>query len=411
MSYVLGVGHWGLGWACHLRGTVPDFGVTNLSTTDLLARFIAIDTVSRNSNLALADAIADLLDRPGVTITRVPSPDGAKANLIIQLGPDIDPDTRDGLVLSGHMDVVPADEPEWTTDPFTLTDLGDTWAGRGTADMKGFLAVAVERARRIDPARLRHPLVLLFTYDEELGTLGAHDLVSRWEPAQRLPRAALIGEPTELRPVRLHKGHLKLRLTFAGVPAHSGYPHLGRNAIEPAGRAIVALSDLRADLERERTSTSEHFAEVPWVPLNVAQVEGGVAINVVPDRCVIDVGIRLLPGMLRDAMIARVRETVAHAVGKDNFTLEMLGDSPPLHLDASCGTWHRMAELAGPHPGESVSFATDAGWFQTVGMECVICGPGTIDVAHKPNETVPKADLAAAARLLDRVLQEWVLSS
>lgn len=383
--------------------------MTNLSTTDLLARFVALDTVSRNSNLALADLIADLLDRPGVTTIRIPSPDGAKANLVIQVGPEPDPITREGLVLSGHMDVVPADEPEWTTDPFTLTDLGDAWAGRGTADMKGFLAVAVERVRRLDPSRLRRPLVLLFTYDEELGTLGAHDLVTRWKPAHALPRAALIGEPTELRPVRLHKGHLKLRLTFTGTPAHSGYPHLGHNAIEPAGRAIVALSDLRAELERERTGTSEHFAEVPWVPLNVAQVEGGVAINVVPDRCAVDIGIRLLPGMLRDAMVDRVRTTIRDAVAGEPFALDILGDSPPLHLDASCGTWHRMAELAGPHPEESVSFATDAGWFQTVGMECVICGPGTIDVAHRPNESVPKADLAAATRLLDRVLQEWVL--
>lgn len=219
-----------------------------LSDAELLRRLVGYDSTSRNSNLPIADFIADYLDRPGVRIARNLSPDGDKANLVIRLGPaDADP-TRRGLVLSGHMDVVPADEDGWESEPFTLTAREDRYVGRGACDMKGFLALAMNRTRALDPARLARPLALVFTYDEELGTLGARHFVETWD-AQTLPRDAVIGEPTSLAVVRMHKGYLKLRVAFTGRAAHSGYPHLGQNAIEPAGRAIVALASLRRERE------------------------------------------------------------------------------------------------------------------------------------------------------------------
>lgn len=372
----------------------------------LLERFVAHDTVSHRSNLGLAEEIADLLDRPGVRVIRLPSPEGTKANLCVILGPDPDPATRDGLVLSGHMDVVPADEPEWTTDPFQLADGGDRWIGRGTSDMKGFLAVAVHCARALDPTTLRHPLVLLLTYDEELGTLGAHRLATTWPKLRELPRATLIGEPTSMQAVRMHKGHLKLRLHFAGVPAHSGYPHLGRNAIEPAGRAIVALAALREALSTERPPLAEGFPDVPYVALNVGEVHGGTAINIVPDQCRIDLGVRLLPTMATDSIVERVQAAVDGAVGPETYRLEILGDSPPL-LTADTASIHTAVAGVAGRCAPSVSFATDGGWLQTAGLECVICGPGSIEVAHKPNEWVPKADLVAAEDAVRRLIAEY----
>src|ERR1700710_2247472 len=224
-----------------------------LPDAGLLARLIAFDTTSRNSNLPLVDFLCDYLDRPGIRISRVPSADGTKTNLVAWAGPEPTGDRR-GLVLSGHMDVVPAEEGGGTSDPFTLTDGGDRWVARGSCDMKGFLVLATNLAAEAVTAGAdtwRAPLALVFTYDEEVGTLGAKRLTESFPDAARLPRSAIIGEPTSLQVARTHKGHAKLRITLHGVSAHSGYPHLGANAIEPAGAVIVALTALRRQLEAE----------------------------------------------------------------------------------------------------------------------------------------------------------------
>ncbi len=384
-----------------------------LSDTDLLARLVAFDTTSRNSNLPLADFLCDYLDRPGVRIARQPSPDGTKANLIAWLGPEPAPvsdghaEDRPGLVLSGHMDVVPAEEADWRSDPFTLTDGGDRWLARGSCDMKGFLAVAANAMVNLITAKLRAPLALVFTYDEEVGTLGARHLLESYPEGRLLPRSAIIGEPTSLRVVRAHKGHLKLRVTLTGRSAHSGYPHLGLNAIEPAGRVIGALAALRRTLESEHALHAELFPEVPFVPLNVGTVHGGSAINVVPDRCVVEVGVRPLPEMDSTALAERVRQAVlAELAGSLETSLEappsieILSDSPPMLLDEQAPIHRHLCELVEQPSGATVSYATDAGWLQRLGLDCAIFGPGTIEVAHKPNEHVPKAELARARELI-----------
>lgn len=377
-----------------------------LSDADLLARLVAFDTTSRNSNLPLAEFLCGYLDRPGVRIVRQPSPDGTKANVVAWLGPEPDQD-RTGLVLSGHMDVVPAEEPEWRSDPFQLTDGGDRWLARGACDMKGFLAVAANAAlAAAGPARLRAPLVLVFTYDEEVGTLGARHLLESYPEGRLLPRSAIIGEPTSLRVARAHKGHLKMRITLHGQSAHSGYPHLGRNAIEPAGRVIGALTALRRTLEREDAPSAELFPEVPFVPLNVGTVHGGSAINVVPERCIVEVGVRPLPGMSSAVLAERVRGAVLAVLAEESQDpafepeIELLSDSPPMLLDAEAPIHRHLCSLVGQPAGATVSFATDAGWLQRLGLDCAIFGPGTIEVAHKPNEHVPKDELARARELV-----------
>jgi acetylornithine deacetylase len=275
--------------------------------------------------------------------------------------------------------------------------------------MKRFLALAMNRLALADPNRLRHPLGLLFTFDEELGTLGAQHFAQTWPDPASLPRQVVIGEPTSLRPVRMHKGHLKLRVVLRGVSAHSGYPHLGRNAIEPAARAIVALTELRAQLEQERPANAEFFPEVPYVALNVGQVRGGVAVNVVPDRCEIDLGIRILPGMTSGTLIERVREALTRAIGADFELLEQ-GDSPPFLLDATRPIHAHVCAAAGHGDSASVSFATDAGWFQTVGFDCMIFGPGSIEVAHKPNEWLPIVEFCRADAMLDELIHRCCVS-
>jgi acetylornithine deacetylase len=377
-----------------------------LSDADLLARLVAFDSTSRNSNLPIADFLCDYLDRPGVRIDRNPSPDGAKANVIAWIGPPPG-EGRDGLVLSGHMDVVPAEEEGWRHDPFALADLGDRYVARGACDMKGFLALAANLAVAAASDRLDAPLALVFTYDEEVGTLGARRLVESYPRAAALPRQAVIGEPTTLKVARAHKGHLKLRVTLHGTSAHSGYPHLGANAIEPAGRAIVALAALRRELEGEAPLHRELFPEVPYVPLNVGTVHGGAAINVVPDRCVVELGVRPLPGGSAEELAERVRRAVRAAAAPFEPAVEVLSDSPPVLLDEGAPIHRHLCALAGQEAGASVSFATDAGWLQQLGIDCAIFGPGSIEVAHKPNEHLPKAEFVAARSFLERTIRHF----
>ena len=371
-----------------------------LSDEALLARLVAFDTTSHNSNREIADFISDYLDRPGVRITRHPTADGAKLNLIVAAGPE---DGDRGLVLSGHMDTVPAEAEGWESDPFTLTERDGSYVARGAADMKGFLALAINRLAAADIPRLRHGLVLLFTHDEETGTLGARRLVDEPGVLAPLPQATIIGEPTSLRVLRMHKGHLRLRLSFTGVPAHSGLPHLGVNAVEAVGRAIVALTELRQTLERERRPNAEHFAEVPYVTLNVARVAGGGATNVVPADCVLDLGVRLLPGMSADEMTDRVR-SVVQAVSRVPFELVLLGETLPMITADNAPIVRLLAGELGQTETRSASFGTDGGWLSRLGLDCVIWGPGSIEVAHKPNESLPMAEFVRAGELLARIV-------
>jgi acetylornithine deacetylase len=295
------------------------------------------------------------------------------------------------------MDVVPAEEPEWTSDPFVLRDDGERLYGRGACDMKGFLAVALNVAR--EARELKAPLVLVFTYDEEVGTRGARRLVEHWPDIDRLPRSVIVGEPTMLRVVNMHKGHCEMRVTLKGRSAHSGYPHLGRNAIEAAGRVIAALRGLRYQLEREGGPFAKRYPDSPYVTLNLGSVHGGSAVNVIPDRCEIELGARLLPGMGLDDLVPRVREKVQAAAGEDPAEFELRSESPPLDLDEGAPVHRLLCGLVGQEGGEAVSYATDAGWLARAGMECAICGPGSIDVAHRPDEHLSRAQLGAAREL------------
>lgn len=381
--------------------------MTLLSDPELLARLVAVDSTSHLSNLPIAEALADYLVRPGVRIDLLRSPDPDKANLLVRIGPD---EVEGGLTLSGHMDTVPAGEPEWRSDPFTLTRNGERYVARGSADMKGFLALAANRLAALDPARVRRPVALLFTHDEEVGTVGAR-LFSQAADRPPLPRDVIIGEPTRLEVVRLHKGMLRLQLTFHGIAAHSAYPHLGRNAIEPAGRAIVALSELRAELEAERPPHGEHFPHVPFVALNIGTVAGGRAANVVPDRCVVQLGIRLLPGSGTEEITERVRRTVRQALPAEAFDLDHVSLSPPLMLAEDADLHRELCHELGQRGSRSVNFATDAGWLQQAGFRCVLFGPGNIEDAHRANESVPAGDLIRAREVLERLIARRCLAA
>ena len=390
------------------RATLYGFAVTVIpEPAEILRRLVAHDTTSANSTDGIVAEIGEWLDRPGARVRVLPAPAGRKANLLVELGPAIDPERRAGLLLCGHLDVVPAREPGWRSDPFTLTDDGDRWRARGACDMKGFLALAIHEAASLDLDRLRRPLALLFTYDEEVGTLGAQDFVRRFGGQLPLPRAAVIGEPTSLRIVRLHKGHLKLRVLLRGVSAHSSQPQLGRNALESAGRVLVALAALRQELELERPRWAEHFPEAPFVTLNAGLIEGGVAVNVVPERCEISLGLRPLPGGSSEELRERVTAAVMAAAPEAEPQVTVLGDRPPLIGSETAAAPRALAELTGDRRTHGASYASDAGPLQALGLQAVLFGPGSIAEAHRPNEFLPKAEFARAGEILRALVHRF----
>ena len=372
-----------------------------LTDLDLLARLVSFDSTSSKSNVPLADFICEYAGS-GASITRVPSPIEPKTTLVIRFGPETT-DDRDGLILSGHMDVVPALEPDWKSNPFELTEREGRLHGRGAADMKGFLAIALNAAVRMAKQRLRAPLVLIYTYDEEVGTLGAKQFLEQWPKENVLPRNTVIGEPTSLRAVVAHKGHAKVTIRTRGQNAHSGYPHLGRNAIEPMVKIIVALSKLREELESVRTAASSLFSTVPYPPLNLGVVQGGTAVNIVPAACQLDVGFRGLPGMDATEVIERIREAARDAA---ECEADLISNSPPFHLRVGSNIEPIVRAHAVDSTDRTVNFATDAGWLQQLDLDCIIFGPGTIEVAHRANEFVPMDELARGARILDAMIRQ-----
>lgn len=372
----------------------------------MLSRLVAFDTTSRRSNVPLLDFVEEYLDRPGIRHERLASPEGDRANLIVARCPTRDAG-REGLLLCGHGDVVPAEEEGWEGDPFTLRADGDRLIARGACDMKGFLALAVNRLAVADGARLQRPLALLVTYDEEVGTLGARAYAEAGGGSITLPSRTIVGEPTGLRPVRLHKGHLRLRLVTTGVPAHSAYPDLGRSAVEPAARAILALAELDQRLRREDSPVVDRFSEAPYSSLNIGRVVGGTAANVIPDRCEVLIGVRLLPGTDPGEMTTRVEKAVREAIGEEDWVLETVGLSPPMETAPDSDLFQALQAEGGDTTDQGVGFATDAGWLQQMGHACVIFGPGSIEVAHRPNEWIDAGELTRAGQILDRQIRRW----
>ncbi len=374
---------------------------STLSDRDLLKRLIAFDSVSARGDVEIANFVADYLDQAGCRVIRHEYAGGARVNLIAARGPQ----QPGGLGLSGHLDVVPAEEPDWDSDPFTLTERDGRLVARGAADMKGFVALAINRLAHAGDD-LAAPLTLILTADEEIGTVGAQRLAADWRPEWPRPAGVIIGEPTELRVVRMHKGHLKARITLRGKPAHSGYPHLGDNAIVKASRVLSALTGLVESLKTERAESSAHFPECPYPALNIGMIQGGAAVNIVPERCVIDVGMRVLPGQRSTDAIDRLRETTLGAMSGDPQSVEfqVTNDSPPLLCPADDPLHKLLCELIGQRDTVGVSYASDAGPLAAIGIPSVLFGPGSIEVAHRANESIEIAQVEKAATVLDTVI-------
>lgn len=367
-----------------------------MDVEELLGRLVAWPTVSDRPVTGIAADLANRLEAVGMRVETLDAAEPGKCNLVCSAGPE----GTDGIVLSGHMDVVPVEGQPWTSDPFTLTRRGDRLVGRGACDMKAFLAAIVVALTRTPPRDLRRELVLIFTHDEEVGCLGSRAITDRYAAEGRsLPTMALIGEPTSFHMLRMHPGHVAARITCAGRAAHSSKPDLGQNAIRLAARVIDAL-DALAERWRQDVRFSE-LLERPFVVMNVATIRGGNAVNIVPDRCVIDVGFRPLPGMSPDALFEEMRAAVEPLGG---VRAELVRVTPAMLTPAGTPLEALLRPWAASPDTSAAAFATDGGNFERLGIRTLVFGPGSIDVAHKADEYVPIDELHRAVDVVDEVV-------
>lgn len=381
--------------------------MSDATSLDLLERLVAFPTVSRDSNLALIGFIRDYLADHGVASELFLNAEGTKANLFATLGPS----DRGGVVLSGHTDVVPVDGQAWTRDPFRLSESEGRLYGRGTADMKGFIASVLAAVPAFLAQPLRLPVHLAFSYDEEVGCLGVRSLLDALTQRPNRPRLCLIGEPTELRPVLGHKGKLAMRCQVHGAACHSAYAPQGVNAIEYAARLIGHLGEIGEELARPEHHDPRF--DPPYSTVQTGLIEGGRALNIVPAECRFDFEVRALPGFDAQQVATRLdRYAQAELVPRmqavqpgTGIRFEPLGSYPGLATDAASEAAELVALISGSRDFGTVAFGTEGGLFHEAGIPTVVCGPGSMDQGHKPGEFVTLAQLEACDAMLLRLAE------
>ncbi|QPI64386.1 acetylornithine deacetylase [Vreelandella venusta] len=377
--------------------------------TTLLAKLVSFDTTSSESNLALIEFVEHYLADYGVASERVMSPCGSKANLIARVGPD----APGGVMLSGHTDVVPVAGQPWSSDPFTLRDGGDgRLYGRGTCDMKGFIACALAMVPTWVNAPLKQPIYFGFSYDEEIGCVGAPSLIKRFYEHYSSTAHVIVGEPTSMQPVVAQKGATNLRTSVIGQEAHSSQVNQGTSAIHVAARLVTFIEDTMAALVEEGR-VDEAF-NVPHTSLHVGKIKGGTAINIMARECQFEWEIRHLPTDTFDEIYARFDAYCAQlsaelqAKGKHvEITTEPLNVTVPGLADRANDQVLRLAKDHLPHAccNHAVAYATEAGQFQGQGLQTIILGPGSIAQAHQPDEYIETAQLHECTAFMQRLGQ------
>ncbi|QIM47845.1 acetylornithine deacetylase [Pusillimonas sp. DMV24BSW_D] len=379
--------------------------MSNVSSRAMLEQLISFPTVSRDSNLELIRFIQAYLSRLGVESELFYNAELTKANLFATVGP---PD-QGGVALSGHTDVVPVDGQNWTVDPFSLSENDGRLYGRGTSDMKGFIACVLAAVPSFLAKPLKKPIHLVFSYDEEVGCLGVRPMLAELEKRNNKPQLCLVGEPTLMQPVLGHKGKLAMRCSVKGAACHSAYSPQGVNAIEYAAKLIGKLGEIGEALAQPELH--DHRFEPPYSTVQTGVIKGGRALNIVPAECEFDFEIRAIPGfdaaVVPDQLKTYAQETLLPKMravsGQSDIQFDHLSDYPGLATPPESEVAQLVAALTGSTQFSTVAFGTEGGLFNQAGIPTVICGPGSIDQAHKPDEFVSLEQLAACDAMLARL--------
>ena len=374
----------------------------------MIERLIAFNTTSRDSNLGLIEWARDYLEKLGAKTRLTYDPKGVKANLFATLGEGRNP----GLILSGHTDTVPVDGQEWATDPFAATIVGDKLYARGSADMKGFVGIALHHAPRfldaINEGTLDAPIHYSLSYDEEVGCIGVRGLIADLEETGLVAAGCIVGEPTSMQPIIAHKGTHRFRCHVHGREAHSSYVTHGVNAIEYAAKLIVFIRDIADRLAA--TEVRDYGFNVPYSTLSTGVIRGGIAANVIPKDCEVQFDMRTLPSASAESMYAEICDYAKKlevemrsidAIAKIEMTWESSTEGLAAHEDDAIVRLAR--QLSRNDTVGKVSYGTEAGLFQRIGIPTVICGPGDIAQAHAPDEFVTLEQLAQCERFMERL--------
>lgn len=372
---------------------------------DHLGRLIAYPTVSADSNLAMIDDLAGVLEAEGARVELFRDPSGTKANLWATIGPETD----GGLVLSGHTDVVPVADQNWSCNPFEMTERDGKLLGRGSCDMKGFIAACLAMAPDLAERARSRPVHFAFTHDEEVGCLGGQALVEELKARGTRPSMALIGEPTSMRVIEGHKGCCEYSTHFTGLEGHGSAPELGVNAVDYAVRYASRLHVLAEEL-KARTPEGSRF-EPPWSTINTGALVGGQAHNVIPGRARLDWEMRPVrwedADFVKEDLASYVRDVLLPAMQavhpEAGIRTETVGEVTGLEPLSGNEIRDLILELTGGNSTDLVPFNTEAGLYQSLGVSAVVCGPGSIAQAHKPDEFVEIDQLAQCLDLLDRM--------
>lgn len=378
--------------------------MSELSSQQLLGRLIGFATVSRDSNLQLIGFIRDYLAELGVASELFFNAEGTKANLFASIGPT----DRGGVVLSGHTDVVPVDGQAWTVDPFVMTERDGRLYGRGAADMKGFIASVLAAVPAFLAQPLHTPVHLAFSYDEEVGCLGVRSMLEALAERPHKPRLCLIGEPTELKPVLGHKGKLAMRCQVHGAACHSAYAPYGVNAIEYAARMIGKLGEIGQVLAEDQDARFDP----PFSTVQTGVIKGGRALNIVPEECEFDFEVRALPGFAAETVAdqlqayaeAELLPRMRAVSAASDIRLWPLSAYPGLATAADSEAARLVALLSGSSEFGTVAFGTEGGLFDQAGIATVVCGPGSMEQGHRPDEFVSVAQLSGCDAMLLRLV-------
>jgi acetylornithine deacetylase len=374
---------------------------------EMIRKLIGFPTVSRESNLELVDFVRELLRRFDADV-RLTFDDGRrKANLFATLGPR----AAGGLVLSGHSDVVPVEGQAWDSDPFALVEKDGRLYGRGTSDMKSFIAIALALLPEY-VSRLEKPLHIALSYDEEVGCIGVGRLIADLERANVRPSGCLVGEPTLMSAVIAHKGKRSFRCAVRGRAGHSAYAPLAVNAVEAAAEAVACLKRIARRLHTQ--GPFDHGFDVPHTTVHTGVIRGGSALNIVPHECSFDFEVRHLPGDDPEALLGELRAYIAQELEPEmqaidpasGFGISQLSEIPALDNAAETSIVAMVHELTGKSDIGKVSYGTEGSQFQRAGIPTVICGPGSIEQAHKPNEYIELAQVAQCEAFLRKLLQK-----
>jgi len=380
----------------------------HLTATEMLDRLIGFDTTSSRSNMALIHFVQDYLAGHGVESQLITNEDRSKANLFASIGPA----TGGGVGLSGHTDVVPAHSEDWIGDPFTMRRAEDKFFGRGTCDMKGFIAACLAMVPEFTAANLSAPVHFLWSYDEEIGCIGVRPMVKQLGFELARPDLIVVGEPTEMRIVDAHKSAARIKTEIRGVEAHSSKPHLGVSSIFAAGKVLNEIGKIRDEMI-ERGDLSGRF-DPPYTTVQVGKMWGGNANNIVPRDSEIHWEFRGLPDLDRNLIPARIqafgeREILPElrAVSDDTWIKTEVGNAVPGLKPEPGGRAETLATaILRQNQTFAVSYGTEAGIFQEAGIPTIVCGPGSIDQAHKPDEFVAVSEIEKCTQFLRGIVGE-----